>query len=164
MKKNYRIKRTISIKRLISDYGKDFSEDIKKRLLDLEVRCVLTRVQNDNKFDLKHVEHTKYDCVSGNGSSKCKKEHVYGKFIVNDEMLYFSDECTESNEVMKVPLVNEIYNSLNSEEIILDEDCRAKKVDDSNIDYIIDSILTVCPEVSQRYIDIVREMKSIQRD
>jgi hypothetical protein len=163
LKKNYKLRKTISIKRLISDYGKSFSEHIKKRLLELEVPCVLTREQNDTKFDLKHVEHTKYDCISENNLTTCEKEHVYGKFIVNEEMLYFSDRCTENDKVMQVPIVSEIYNSLTSEEIIFDEDCRAKKVDDSNIDYVIDTILTVCPQVSQRYIDIMHEMDLNQR-
>jgi hypothetical protein len=162
MKKNYKIRKTISIKRLISDYGEEFSEKIKQRLLELEVRCVLTREQNDTKFDLKHVEHTKYDCSSQGNSRKCEKEHIYGKFIADDGILYFSDRCTESDKAIQVPTVSEIYNSLNSEEIIFDEDCRAKKVDDSNIDYVIDTILTVCPQVSQRYIDIMKEMDLYQ--
>ncbi len=38
-----------------------------------------------------------------------------------------------------------------------------KKIDDTNIDYVIDTLLTACPEVSQRYLKIVREMLSNEK-
>ncbi|MCY6484167.1 hypothetical protein OW763_07340 [Clostridium aestuarii] len=155
MKKNYKMKKTISVKRFISDLGEEFSENMKKRLLELEVRCVLTRKEDKCKLDLKHVEHTQYE-----DGSKAPKEYVYGQFIVNEGILYFSDRCTESDKVMQSPIVSDIYASLNNEDMISDEECNAKKIDDSNIDYVIDTILTVCPEVSQKYLDIVKEMTS----
>jgi hypothetical protein len=43
VKKIYNMKRTISVKRFIIELGENFSEHVKKRLLDLEVRCVLTQ-------------------------------------------------------------------------------------------------------------------------
>ncbi len=158
MRKNYKIKKTISVKQFISEFGENFSEHMKERLLDLEVRCVLTRKEEDNTLDLKHVEHTKYDCPSGNSSKE--KEYVYGEFTAVEGILYFSEKCAENDDVMVSPITNVIFNSLNSEDMIIDENTNAKKVDDTNIDFIIDSILSVCPEVSQRYLDIVREMTS----
>lgn len=156
MRKNYKIKKTISVKQFISELGENFSEHMKERLLDLEIRCVLTRKEEDNKLDLKHVEHTKYDCPSGNKP----KEYVFGEFIVIEDILYFSEKCLENDDIMVSPITNVIYNSLNSVDMFSDETTEAKKVDDTNIDYIIDNILTVCPEVSQRYLSIVREMTS----
>ncbi|WPC44435.1 hypothetical protein [Clostridium sp. JS66] len=156
MRKNYKIKKTISVKHFISEFGENFSEHMKERLLDLEVRCVLTRKEEENILDLKHVEHTKYDCPSDNTS----KEYVYGEFLAIDGSLYFSEKCIEGDEVMQSPITNVIYNSLSSTDMIFDEDNNAKKIDDSNIDYVIDTILTVCPEVSQRYLDILAEMTS----
>jgi uncharacterized protein (UPF0212 family) len=162
VRKNYKIKKTISLKQFISEFGENFSEHMKERLLDLEVRCVLTRKEEDNKLDLKHVEHTKYNCPSGNSSKE--KEYVYGEFTVVEGTLYFSEKCIENDDIMVSPITNDIYNSLNSADMIFDESTdestHAKKIDDTNIDYIIDTILTVCPEVSQRYLDIVREMTS----
>ena len=64
---------------------------------------------------------------------------------------------------MKSPVVDEIYNSLDNEDMFIDEDTTAKKIDDTNIDYVIDTLLTACPEVSQRYIKIVREMLSNEK-
>lgn len=162
MKKNYRIQKTISMKRFISELGEDFSEHMKDRLLELEVRCVLTRKEDNYRLDIKHVEHTKYDCTcdSEHGLTPCKKEYVYGQFIVIEGVLYFSENCTESDGVMQSPIVNTIYSSLSDENMICDEGINEKKVDDSNIDYVIDSILTVCPEVSQRYKDIMKDMLS----
>ncbi|MEW9094323.1 MAG: hypothetical protein AB2417_04490 [Clostridiaceae bacterium] len=165
MKKNYRMQKTISIKRFISELGKDFSDNIKDRLLDLEVRTVLTREEDYNILDIKHVEHTKYDCPSNleNGSSKHQKEYNYGQFVVVDEVLYFSEKCVENDEVMGSPVVNTIYDSLNTDNIIMDSGTSAKKVDDSNIDYVIDNILKACPEVSKEYMEIMEDMLSREK-
>lgn len=161
VKKNYKMKKTISMKMFIAELGKNFSKHMKERLLELEVRCVLTRKQ-ENILDLKHVEHTQYNCNLNSGDilSIQKKEYAYGQFIVIDDALYFSDKCLESDSVMQSPIVNTIFNSLKGEVMYFDEDIKAKKIDDSNIDYIINSILSVCPQVSQSYIDIVKSMLS----
>lgn len=160
VKKNYKMKKTISIKMFISEFGENFSDHMKKRLLELEVRCVLTRREDNYRLDLKHVEHTQYDCDSTGELNTCKKEYAYGQFIVIDGILYFSESCETNDKVMQSPVVDVIYNSLNSEDTICDEGTNAKKIDDNNIDCIIDTILTVCPQVSQTYLDIVEEMTS----
>lgn len=162
VKKNYRMKRTISMKGFIAELGDNFSEHMKKRLMELEIRCVLTRKEDEYRVDIKHVEHTKYDNAENN-SGISQKEYAYGQFVVNEGTLYFSDSCLESTEVMQSPIVNTIYDSLSSEGMITDENGGAKKIDDSNIDYLIDSILAVCPQVSQKYIDIVKDMMSHSR-
>ncbi len=156
MKKNYKMKKTISMKRFISEFGENFSKHTKKKLLELEVRCVLTRNEDDYRLDLKHVEHTQYNC----GSSKSQKEYAYGQLVVMDETLYFSEICTESATVMEAPIVSTIYNSLNSEDMISDLNVNSKKIDDNNIDYLIDTILTVCPDVSEEYLAITQGMIS----
>lgn len=163
MRKNYRIKKTISMKKFISELGENFSEHMKNRLLELEIRCVLTRKDCSNILDLKHVEHTKYKCDSEDISTTCEKEYVYAQFVVVEGGLYFSEKCTESDNVMQSPVVDTIYNSLNSENMIFEEERHAKKVDDSNIDYVIDTILAACPQVSQYYINVVHEMLSHER-
>ncbi|WMJ79274.1 hypothetical protein RBU49_10270 [Clostridium sp. MB40-C1] len=157
MKKNYKIKKTISIKQFISEFGESLSKHMKKRLLDLEVRSVLTRKEDNYRLDLKHVEHTQYNA----NSNTCKKEYAYASFIIIDDTLYFSEKCLESDTVMQSPIVNTIYNNLDSANMVCDKDINAKLVDDDNIDYIIDTILTVCPDVSQKYIDIVHQMTSL---
>lgn len=162
MKKNYKMKKTISMKRFISEFGENFSKHIKKKLLELEVRCVLTRNEDNYRLDLKHVEHTQYDCCcnSANNLNTCQKEYAYGQLVVMDETLYFSEICTESTTVMQSPIVSTIYNSLNSEGMLSDLDINSKKIDDNNIDYLIDTILTVCPDVSEEYLAITQGMIS----
>ena len=91
--KNYKMKRTLSIKQFISELGEDFTEHMKKRIMDLWPRCVLTRDKDRYILDLKHVEHTKHDCAKGTG--KTKKEYAYGQLIINEGKLYFSEECIE---------------------------------------------------------------------
>lgn len=164
MKKNYKLKKTISMKQFISEFGENFSKKVKERLLELEVRCVLTRREDTNRLDIKHVEHLQYDsyCESENSSDKCKKEYVYGQFLVFEGVLYFSGKCSESADVMQAPIVSLIYNSLNNEEEIFETGDRAKKIDDSNIDYVIDTMLTVFPEVSQAYLDIISRYRAIK--
>ncbi|WP_409069726.1 hypothetical protein ACFLKB_10380 [Clostridium sp. FAM 1755] len=162
MKKNYNMKKTIAMKGFISEFGEVLSEKMQKRLLELEIRTVLTRKEDRNKLDIKHVEHTKYPCENLD-IKNVEKEYTYGQFILTDENLYFSKDCVENEKVMKSPIVDKIYNSLDDENMLIDEDTTAKKIDDINIDYVIDTLLTACPEVSQRYLKIVREMLSNEK-
>ena len=75
VKKNHKMKRTISIKQFNTEFGEDFSKHMKQRLLELGKRCILTRTES-NILDLKHIEHTKYDCADGDNSSK-KEYSIY---------------------------------------------------------------------------------------
>ena len=154
MKKRYNIKKTISMVQFISEFGESFSEDMKKRLLDLEVRSVLRRKEDINMLDLLHVEHKTYS------SSTCDKEYVYAQFIVEEGIFYFSEKCTENTKMMQSPIVSTIYDNLDAEGMISTESGNAKVVTDDNIGYIVDSILTVCPTVSQSYLNIVKGMIS----
>ncbi len=153
-------KRSVSIKMFIEELGEDFSEHVKKRLMDLETRCFLTRKDIPYRFDLKHVEHIKFDCASDeNDTSVIKsKEYAYGQFAVIDGSLYFSKDCIENNEIMQSPIVSNIYNLLDSEGIVFDEGRNLKLLNENNIDHVIDMILAACPEVSQSYLDIVKGM------
>lgn len=156
-KKNYKLKKTISMKQFILEFGENFSDHVKNRLLELEVRCVLTRETDENRLDLKHVEHTKFDSKSDN-SKTSKKEYTYGEFVVIDGILYFSEKCVENATVMQSPIVNTVYAALSSDNSIFFGDTTLKKVDDTNIDYLINTMLTVYPEVSERYIGILKHM------
>lgn len=164
VRKNYKLKKTISVKQFIIEFGENFSEHIKERLLELEIRCVLTRKDDPQRLDLKHVEHTKHNCITEENSIHREKEYVFAQFIVSDETLYFSEKCREANDLAESEIVSKIYNSLSNEGMIFYEDVNAKKVDESNIDFVIDSILSACPDVSQKYIDIVKDMLSRSRD
>ncbi|WP_446898666.1 hypothetical protein ACSVC9_01720 [Clostridium sp. LBM24168] len=170
MKKNYKMKKTISVKMFISEFGENFSEHIKKRLMDLEVRCVLTRKNSNYIVDVKHVEHLKYTSSEESEFAGLKREYIYGKFAVADGILYFSKDFEDTKDTMKCEVVDNIYNSLSTNEIVIDEEgntegntdesINAREVNDDNIDFIIDSILEKCPQVSQKYLDIVHEMLS----
>ncbi|WML37524.1 hypothetical protein [Clostridium sp. OS1-26] len=164
MKKNYKMKKTISMKMFINEFGENFSKHMKKRLLELEVRCVLTRKEDSYRLDIKHVEHTQYAFDNDHNNSTSQKEYVYGQLIVMDGALYYSERCIENDTVMQSPIVAVIYGNLDSEGMILDNDNRAKKVDDSNIDYVIDTMLTVFPDVSESYLNIIKEMISRERN
>lgn len=155
MKKIYRMKKTVSMKQFINELGADFSKHVKQRLLELGGRCVLTRADESFILDLRHVEHTKYDCESQDSTVALKKEYVFGQLIAHEGALYFSENCLENEEIMRVPMVSSIYNSLGSEELTLEGDIKGKKIDDDNIDYITDNILTVCPEVSPEHMAII---------
>ena len=162
MKKYHGMKKTISVRQFISEFGESFSDYMKERILELESRCFFTRKEISYRLDLKHVEHLQYNCDNDSevGISTSKKEYVYGQFAVMDGLLYFSECCVESDDLMQSPRVSDIYNSLSSEGMIVDEGTNLKKVDDNNIDYVIDNILASCPQVSQSYINIIEGMKS----
>lgn len=161
MKFNYNMKNTISVKMFISEFGEKFSKHLKKRLMELEVRCILTRKEVSYLLDLKHVEHLQHECACDDKSlAVCKKEYSYAQFAVIEGELYFSESCIENDKIMQSPIISTIFNNLNDEGMIFDEGKKLKRVDDSNIDYVVDSILSSCPQVSQRYLDIVEGMVS----
>lgn len=161
MRVNNRRKTTISIKMFISEFGEHFSEKIKKRLMDLDLRCVLTRKDHEyNVLDLKHVEHIKYN-ENGSKLMKSLKEYVYAEFAVVDDVLYFGENCPENDQVMQSGVVQTTYDALDSDGMIFLENKNFKKIDDSNIDCIVNNILLKCPQVSQKYIDVVNEMLSL---
>lgn len=156
MKKNYRLKKTISMKQFITEFGENFSEHMKKRLLELEVRCVLTRKEESYILDLKHVEHTKYACENESESSgHSMKEYAFGQLVVNEGRLLLSHKCVENCDVVQSPLIASLYDSLTAEEELLENELRVKQIDDGNIDFVIDSILSACPQVSKEYMDII---------
>lgn len=155
-----RRKSAISISTFISEFGEKFTEHMDQRLLQLASRCFLIRKETRNMLDLMHVEHIKYDCscnVKGK-TVNSQKEYSYGEFEVIDGDLYFSDKCIEKNEIIESPEISIIFNNLDSTGMTSDEDRKLKKVNDDNIDYIVDSILSTCPETSQAYRDIVKDM------
>lgn len=156
MRKNYKIKKTISMKQFISEFDKSLSNYMRDKLLDLEVPSVLTRKENKYRLDLKHVEHTKYPY-----NTKCEKEYVYGSFLIDEDTLYFCEKCLEDDSVMESPVVNKIYNNLSRQDMFSADGVNAKKIDDTNIDFVVDSVLAVCPDVSPEYLKIVKQMTAL---
>ena len=160
---NYGRKSTISMKMFIKEFGEDFSQHTTDRLMDVEVRCFLTRNELPYRFDLKHVEHLKFesDCDKKDSCKPSNKEYSYGQLVVLGGKLYFSESCLENNEIQQSPMLSTIYNALDSSGAIFDEGRNLKIIDDSNIDFVLDSILSSCPEVSQSYLDIVKSMTTL---
>lgn len=155
MKKIYRMKRTVSMKQFITELGGEFSKHIRQRLLELGERCVLTRKDESYVLDLRHIEHTKYKCDPQDDPSAGQKEYAFGQFIVYEGQLYFSESCLENEDIMQASIVSSIYNSLEGEELVLEGDIRGKQINDDNIDYVADNILTVCPEISPEHLAII---------
>ncbi len=124
----YNIKKTISMKQFIIEFGVDFTEHMKNRLLELEIGCVLIRKEENNHLQLKHVQHIKYDCPSESGKCVTQKEYAYGQLIVVEGVLYFAEDCKVSDNVMEAPVVSNIYKSLDSEDMINTEGINAKKL------------------------------------
>ena len=156
MNRSYRIRKTISMRQLVSEFGEKFSKHTKKRLLDLGARCILTRKEESFRLDLMHIEHIKYDCTcNSNNGSGCKKEFAYGQFVIQEGELYFSEKCMDSNDTMQSDVVKKIYDYLDSKDTIIVEGIQAKKVDAEQIDFVIDSIMEVCPELSKEHMAIL---------
>lgn len=164
VKRNYNMKKTISVKQFITEFGQGFSAHMKQRLLELGTRCILTRKDSSNILDLKHIEHIKYDDQSASevGESSTKKEYAYGRLIVEEGALYFSESCIENENVMQIPAVKDIYESLTAEETLFEDEAKAKLVDEENIDFIIDRLLDVCPEVSAEHMAIIAKYSNLE--
>lgn len=129
-------KSSISIRMFIAEFGEDFPKHVKDRLMDLTSRCFLTRKDIDYRFDLKHVEHLQYEFASSveYPSAPHSKEYAYGEFVVLDGKLYFSERCLENKDIMQSPMVSTIYDALDSEGTVFDEDRNLKRLNSDNID------------------------------
>lgn len=158
MRRIYNVKKTISMKQFIEEFDEQLSDNMKTRLLELGKRCILTRKEDRFRLDLKHIEHTQYECAVTAEDERISKEYSYGQIIVDDENLYFSERCAESDTVMQSPIVSLVYEALSGDSIIFEDDKKAKKIDDCNIDFIVDSILSVCPPVSKAHLELVHGM------
>lgn len=158
MQRNYNMKKTISIKKFIVESGETFSDAIKNRLSDLEIRSVLTRRDYKNVLDIKHVEHLQYPCSCEDNSDSDTKEYSYGEFFTVEDALYYSNNYLQGPTVTKAPIVDTIYNNLSDENSIVFEGIEGKQLNDDNIDYVIDTILSNCPDVSQSYKDTIVEI------
>lgn len=162
MKKNYKMKRTISMKQFVTEFGEGLSKHMKQRLLELGERCILNRRDESHILDLRHVEHIKYECCCDSEAGEVnKKEYAYGQLIVKEGNLYLSQCCIENDDIMQNSVVAEIYSAISGPEEQVEEDIIAKKVDDSNIDYVIDSILKVCPKVSPEHMAIIAKYVTV---
>lgn len=159
MKKNYKLKKTISIRQFVVEFGEKFSKKMKTKLLELGPRCILNRKEDTNVLDLKHMEHTKHDNSCNITDELVQKEFIYAQFIMRDGILYFSEKCDVGNDAMESPCVGAIYASIDSEDMLTEEGINAKKIDDSNVDQVVDSILKVCPEVSAEHMAIISKYR-----
>jgi hypothetical protein len=152
----YNLKSTISMKKFISEFGREFSPYLIERLMDLELRSVLTRNEFPNILEIKHVEHTKYQCGEG------EKELSFGRLIASDEELFFST-ADETDKVMEAENISDLFDSMNSDVKIFNSNIEAKKIDDDNIDFFMDKMLNIMPEVSEEYKKILKEMLAYDR-
>lgn len=162
MKKNYKMKRTISMKQFVVEFGEGLSKHMKQRLLELGERCILNRRDESHILDLRHVEHLKYECCcdSEDGAAP-KKEYAYGQLVVKEGKLYLSQNCIENDDIMQSPVVGEIYSTISSPEEQLEEDIVGKLIDESSIDFVIDTILNVCPKVSAEHMAIIAKYVTV---
>lgn len=162
MKRNYKMKRTISMKQFVTEFGDSLSKHMKERLLELGERCILNRRDDSHILDLRHVEHIKYECCCTSESEAAgKKEYAYGQLVVKEGQLYFSQCCVENADIMQSPVVSDVYDAISSQEIQIEEGIVGKALDDSNIDYVIDNILQVCPKVSPEHLAIIAKYVTV---
>jgi hypothetical protein len=157
----YNFTKTISIKKFISEFGASFSPLVKEKLLQLELRSVLTRLENINVFNIKHVEHTKHTREDESGTTE--KEYVFGQLVSIEGKLYFSKDFTEDEIFEKCPSIDAVYESLEGDELLLESGIKVKFIGDDNVESFINGLLTCIPDVSERYVKILKEMTSYSR-
>lgn len=160
MKKNYKLKKTISLRQFVSEFGDSLSKQMKERLLELGPRCVLNRKENSNILDLKHMEHIRHDNTCTESNKLMQKEYIYGQFVMKDGEMYFSEKCAVGTDAMESSCVESIYAAIENPTILTEEGIAAKKIDDSNIDYVVDTILSECPDASEEHMAIISKYRA----
>lgn len=154
--------KTISMKKFISDFGLIFSDKMQEGLMKLELRTVLTRAEYSNVLTIKHVEHTKCPCLEGEGGVS-GREYIFGNLVTIEGDLYFTNDCELNKSNIKCDSVDKIYSSLGDKEYILSSGSKVKKVDDGNVDAFVSGLLECIPQVSDRYLSILKKMSSYEK-
>lgn len=140
----------------ISEFGEAFTSHMKSKLLDIGKSCVLIRKETGDSFDLKHVEHIKHKFNDTDGASNIKlKEYTYGQLIVNEDVLYFSDVHNNGDDAIQFPTISDIYKELDVAAEFLEDSIEAKRIEDSNIDYLVDNLSAIYPTLSPEYLKII---------
>jgi hypothetical protein len=156
LKKKHNMKKTISIAMFISEFGEAFTSHMKLKLLEIGKSCVLIREETGYSFDLKHVEHKKQHIENADGTSNMKlREYTYGQILVHEEILYFSMGHKDGDEQVQFPAISDLYKGLDVPAEFLQDDIEAKKIDDSNVDYLVDTLNEIYPELSPEYLKII---------
>ena len=156
MIKKHNMKKTISIAMFISEFGDAFTSHMKLKLLEIGKSCVLIRRETGYSFDLKHVEHKKEQIENSDGTSNLKlREYTYGQLLVHEEILYFSMGHKNGEDEVQFPTISEIYGDLNVPVEFLEDDIEAKRIEDSNVDYLVDHLNAIYPELSPEYLKII---------
>ncbi|MBP1744992.1 MAG: hypothetical protein H6Q58_1970 [Firmicutes bacterium] len=152
----YNFAKTISMKKFIAEFGGSYTPLIKENLLKLELRSVLTRVENMNVLNIKHVEHAKHTSTDVSGTSE--KEYIFGQLVSLEGKLYFSTACSENEKSEKCHCIDAVYDSIDRPEQLLDSGTSVKAIDDENVEQFIGGMLNCIPDVSERYLKILKEM------
>ena len=147
------------MRQFVVEFGDSLSKQMKARLLELGPRCVLNRKEESNVLDLKHMEHIKHDNTCSMSNDVVQKEYIYGQFIMKDGAMYFSQKCATGLDSVESNCVENIYDVIEGEILQSEEGISAKKIDDSNIDFVVDSILSVCPDVSAEHMAIISKYR-----
>ena len=86
--------------------------------------------KDDNYYYKNFNRLKKFNIIHKSSSyfPKNKKEYSYGQFIIEEGILYFSDNSIENADVIQEPSISNIYNSLNVQDIFVDEAIKVKKL------------------------------------
>lgn len=144
----------------ISEFGEAFTSHTKQKLMEIRNSCILIRKAPGDSFDIKHVEHTKHILDNADGTSNMKpREYTFGQLLINEDLLYFSKECEETEDAIQHPAISDIYSNMDTKPEVLEDNIEGKRIEDSNVDYLVDHLTELYPPLSEEYLKIIGKYK-----
>ena len=133
----------MSVGSFINQFGGSLTPFTKQELLRLDGKCILSPHKHKNRVNIELLHHNKFPATKNSGLEviPCEKEIALGHFISHKSLFYYSKRATTNGTVMQDDVtIDTIYNSMHSEQIH-DIDRDAKLIDDSNVTFLVDTLL-----------------------
>lgn len=161
---------------LITKFKPNISPRVKEKLLELDKKGILQKEGSDNKLYI-HSKDARMKLNPPDSGCDSMHEFVYGHIMFIKQCVCLSGRCSLNLEVLDHPGYSQIYklidnklsmnmskleskkekNNYKKDFYIKDSDRFAIKINDENVDEIIDSINALLPELSEDYLKMIRK-------
>lgn len=136
----------LSIREFMDKFEMD--DSVANELKRLDGHIVLSSGEYDYRFNLLDPRHSKHEALIkkkniGDGLKFYNKEWAFGHLIYHNGAVFFSETPTVNRDVEKHRIAKHIYDNLRTDEIF-DNDRWAKRIDPSNVKFVVDQLLALC--------------------
>ena len=110
-------------------------------LRTLDQKVLLSKGEHEYRYNILGTRHKTHTTTYKDGTI-CEKEYAYGHLMAINKKIYFSQRTTQNADREEHIISSTIYNCLLTDEIH-DIDRNARLIDDTNVSFIVNTILGI---------------------